>query len=240
MGEDKIAERTKTIFIKRNNQTQKVEKAWSGFVDNIELDDSDVISFNVNIEKEIPIQPKYSNYVNGWYFEESEELGEGEEKVVDKMSIYPPFFDILKKTTSWQDFEKLAFQLLKLLGIHDIYPYASNEQSGKADGFFIFKRLAVLYDCTLECDFMERKKQQIENYVASLNTGRIEYRGRVRTFSQYNKQVWIITRGSSRMINFVDDVLIREIPIDKIVQIYQNRLDNNIDEIELENQLKDI
>jgi hypothetical protein len=42
------------------------------------------------------------------------------------------------------------------------------------------------------------------------------------------------------MIKKVDDVLIKEVPIDKIVQIYRNRLENDIDENTLENQLREI
>lgn len=239
---EKIIANTQTIFIKINEQTKKVEKAWKGFVNNFNIR-SGKIYFNVNINKVITPIPAYSNYKIGWHIYESE-IGptppDINDDIIDSKGINPPFFDKLKTTNDYTEFEDLTFLLLKLLGIHEIYKYESKYNAGKADGFFIFKTLAILYDCTLNSDFKEYKKQQIENFVAALNTGRIEYPGSEKTLSIHNKQVWIITRGSSRMIKQVDDVLIREIPIEKIVRIYRNRLENNINEIELENQLRDI
>jgi hypothetical protein len=228
---DKITEKTQTIFIKRNNQTNIVERAWTGFVYNFKIEDPKIF-FNVKIEKEIQIPHKYSNYENGWYIEESEE------EVSAEMNIYPPFFNVLKTTANWQEFENLTFLLLKLLGVHKIYKY--EQQRGTADGFFKFQNLFVLYDCTLKSDFEKFKDSQIDNFSAQLKTGTIRHQECVMNISNCHRQVWIITRGSSRMIKKVDDVLIKEVPIDKIVQIYRNRLENDIDENTLENQLREI
>jgi hypothetical protein len=60
------------------------------------------------------------------------------------------------------------------------------------------------------------------------------------TFSKLDKYVWIITRGNSRVIKKVDDVVVKEVPDGKIVRIYRNRLENDIDEGTLENQLRAI
>ncbi|MDP3103089.1 MAG: hypothetical protein Q8M95_00605 [Candidatus Methanoperedens sp.] len=238
---EKIIENTQTIFIKINRQTKKVEKAWKGFVNNFNSRDGKIY-FKVNIDKDVtPIPLEYSKYKIGWHISESE-LEPRPVGVfpafIGLMSIDPPFFDKLKTTNDWNEFEDLTFLLLKLLGIHDIYKYESKEQAGKADGFFIFKRLAVLYDCTLTRDFKERKKQQIENFVNKLNTGKLEYQGGEKTLSIHYKQVWIITRGSSQEIMTVNDIIVKEVSIDKIIQTYRNRLENNIDETALENKLR--
>lgn len=233
---EKIIENTQTIFIKKNKQTKIVEEAWEGFVNNFTFK-TGKIYFKVNINKKILPIPEYSNYENGWHIYESE-MKPVEPEYPDQLSIYPPFFDVLKTTGDWKEFEELTFLLLKLLGVHDIYPY--KEQSGTADGFFIFKKLAVLYDCTLRNDFEKIKEEQIDNYSAKLKSGTIKYQDCVKTFSNHDKQVWIITRGSSRTIRNVDGVLIKEVTVDKIIQIYQNRLKDNIDEKILENQLINI
>lgn len=212
-----------------------MEKAWKGFVDNFE-DKGAKIYFKVNIEKEIQIPHEYISYQDGWYIDL--EGGGPEEDGSDEMGIYPPFFEILKTTNNWQKFEDLTFLLLKLLGVHNIYKY--EQQRGTADGFFKFQNLFVVYDCTLESDFEKFKGSQIDNFSAQLKTGTLSHQKRVMNISNCHRQVWIITRGSSRMIKKVDDVLIREVPIDKIVQIYRNRLENDIDENTLEIQLGEI
>lgn len=69
---ENIIENTRTIFIKKNKQTNIVEKVWEGFVNNFSFE-TEKITFNVNIKKDsLPI-PEYSNYVNGWYVVEGEE-----------------------------------------------------------------------------------------------------------------------------------------------------------------------
>lgn len=231
---DKIKEKTQTIFIKRNNQTNILERAWIGFVYNFKIEDSKIY-FNVKIKNEIPIAQKYSNYRDGWYIEDSE----FNDDVYDKMDIYPPFFNFLKTTTDWPEFENLTFLLLKLLGIHEIYRY--EKQRGTADGFFKFKNSVVIYDCTLENDFEKAKETQINNFCDQLKHETIRHELCVMDINKCHKQVWIITRGPPRMINKrVGDILVKEVSVDKIIRIYRNRLVNNIDENALENQLRDI
>jgi hypothetical protein len=67
---EKIKDNTRTIFIKKNTQTKVVEKLWEGFVNNITVD-TEKISFDVNIKKDILPIPEYSNYKNGWYVVEA-------------------------------------------------------------------------------------------------------------------------------------------------------------------------
>jgi len=231
MTQDKIKEDTYTIFIKRNKQTKKVEKAWEGKVYGFK-DEGNKILFKVEISKEIILPSKYSDYPEGWYIEDIEE-----ETLLNAIN-YPPFFYILNTTSDWNEFEKHTYSLLKLLGIHQIHKY--EKQRGTPDGFFRFGNLAVIYDTTLEGTFEKSKETQINNFCSQLRTGSLTSVNRTIDISRCNKQIWIITRGTPRTIKKIDDTIVKEVPVSEIIKVYSKRMEQLMDETELENKLRNI
>ena len=177
-----------TIFIKLNKETKHPERAWEGDVLILRVDhDNEKICFRVNIAREITIPSKYRNNREGWYVEHLGII------IPEDLILFPPFIYSLRKTRDWREFEDYVYYLLKLVGIHILYLY--KKQRGEPDGFFKFGNLAVIYDATLEENFIEKKKTQIRNYCGILKSGKIEFDHRVINVSSCIKQVWIITRG---------------------------------------------
>lgn len=150
----------------------------------------------------------------------------------------PPFFEKLLNTTDWQYFEHETFKLLKLLGINNVFKFS--QQRGEADGFFKFENLAVLYDTTLETDFENKKRTQIDNFYSQLQNGNvvINEQNTLQTFYECQKQVWIITQCNSRIISKYNNILIKEISIKDLIDLYITRLDSQFTTDILENQLR--
>jgi phosphoglucomutase len=73
-----------------------------------------------------------------------------------------------------------------------------------------------------------------------LEFGSIKYQENVIKFHNCQKQVWVITRGTSRIIKRVSGVIVKEVSVNKLIQIYKERLENNLHEDQLENKLRDI
>jgi len=226
-----LVERAPTLFIKLDGKTKKPEKAWAGYVYDFKVKE-DEVWFKVNVEREVPLADVSKRYLSlepGWYLEEV---------IPREFALYPPFLYSLLTTGDWRDFEDHVFWLLKLIGIHRLHRFEG--QRGKPDGFFIFGNLAVIYDCTLEGGFEEAKAQQIENYCAQLKSGRLEYGRSQYDVSRCQKQVWIITKGSPRVIRRVDDVTVKEVPVQELIKIYEKRMEEDVDEEGLEKALANI
>jgi len=124
------------------------------------------------------------------------------------------------------------------LGIHQIHKY--EKQRGTPDGFFRFGNLAVIYDTTLEGTFEKSKETQINNFCSQLKTGTLTSLNRTIDISRCNKQIWIITRGTPRTIKRIDDIIVKEVPVSEIVKVYSERIEQPMDETELENKLRNI
>jgi hypothetical protein len=229
MDETKLTENTRTVFIKINEETHKPEKVWVGWVSAFRPD-SERIRFRVNIEKEIPCPKKYYNYREGWYFEAGTGEGGDEQQALSKV-LDPPFLQTLQTTNDWKEFELYSNWLIRLVGVHEIHKF--EEQKGKADGFFKFNNLAVMYDCTLQDDFQTSKRDQITNYCNQLKIGKVEIKDNIIDISHCKKQVWIITRGEAKVIRKIDEVIVREVPVAKIIAFYKKRFDENLNEDEL-------
>jgi len=234
---DKLLDRTPTLFIKlKSKDIKKPEKAWIGYVYGFK-EEGDKIRFKVQIEKGLSlaeVPKKFLSLKEGWYLE----TGSLEPGIPHEIILYPPFFYSLLSTNNWEEFENLTFWLLKLIGIHKLHIF--KEQRGKPDGFFIFGNLAVIYDCTLEEKFEETKNQQIGNYCAQLKSGKLEHEKTQYDISQSQKQVWIISKGNPRIIKHVDDITVKEVPIHALIKIYKKRIEENMDEKELEKVLANI
>lgn len=158
--------------------------------------------------------------------------------------IRPAIFDELLGTRDWGKFELYTYYLLKLLGIHNAYYFNPQQQSGQADGFFKFGNLAVIYDCTLRQHFEEVKRIQIENYCKQLESGYIEVVSTptriVEEFQSYQRQVWIITRGRTRLLERRNEIAVKEIHVNELLNLYEYRLRNAFGANQLENELRRI
>jgi len=215
-----------------NKETKKPEKAWIGYVYGFK-DEDNKVHFKVHIEKSISLKDIPQHYLSlkeGWYLEEKVEP-----IIPPEFALYPPFFYSMLTTSDWKGFENFTFWLLKLIGIHKLHRF--EKQRGRADGFFIFGNLAVIYDCTLEGEFDTTKRQQIENYCLQLKSGRLEHEKTFYDVSHCQKQVWIITRGALRIIKQIDDISIKEVPVQELIKIYKTRIKEDIGEKELEKAL---
>lgn len=233
----------RTLFIKKD-KANKFEKSWVGISKNFREDTykgSKVIRFDVSDLKECECSSLYSLYTSGWYTNKFSI----EAKKVDNPNIgfgdelYPAFFRKLD-TCTFGEFESYVFQILRLIGIHDIKKFPQQDNRGKADGFFNFQTLSVVYDATLESNFEGKKAVQIDNYISQLKTGKINFSKTVYTIKD-SKQVWIITRGSqTREIRIEDGIKVKEVPISSLIKLYLSRLLNEIDMDEFADQLKNI
>lgn len=132
------------------------------------------------------------------------------------------------------DFEDAVHLVLRLLGIHSAYQFDRKKQAGKADGIFTIENLIVMYDCTLNHNFIEFKKDQIENYINKLNQKeqltvdilKVDGSSTSKMFKIENKkrQVWIITRGKTREINDYDNIKVKEISVFDLIDLLATRI----------------
>ena len=132
------------------------------------------------------------------------------------------------------EFEDISFLVLKLLGLHNIFQYDRSNQAGKPDGFFAIRDLAVLYDCTLHDVFFEYKEEQINNFVGrirdtseiTINIGKPDGSTYLKTFGTSkndDKQIWIITRGISKIISDIDDIKVKEVSVYDLLALLETR-----------------
>ena len=239
MTKDKLADGTQTIFIKKNKESRKADRAWVGNVANFREEiksGKEGISFDVKIERVIDCPSKYLNHVEGWY---CEELQSYERQKPSEFE--PPFFSKIVSTNDWSEFEEYTYYLLKLLGIHEVFRFPRKEQRGRADGLLLFENLTVLFDTTLETDFEKLKQYQIDNFCSQLKGGRIKFDKREFNIGGMTRQVWIITRISkSREIKIQDGISVKEVSIFQLIDLYNRRILEGWDTQTLENTLKNI
>ncbi|MFC1866545.1 hypothetical protein ACFL0H_00165 [Thermodesulfobacteriota bacterium] len=237
MNERKLQEKTKTIFLRRNKNTRELEKTWSGTVSRFNKSyykGKERISFNVFIEKEIQCPSKYTDYFEGWYIDEEDVIAP-----IPVSKFDPNFFSDLMNSSDWLVFEEYTYYLIKCLGIHTTHRFPPLKQKGQPDGFFKFNNLAVLYDCTLDSGFMESKAVQIENFCDQLKKGTIEYYHKKSNIRDCEKYVWIITRSvNNRLIKQVDEISVKEISVQKLMELYRKRIEFDMDESALETELR--
>lgn len=192
------------VFIKVAKASTQVQRGWRGVVHSIRKT-SDETCFKVTLSQRISQAElrEYEGYKPGWYDKPSVQ------SPVENRSdaqLLPGFVNELETTPDHARFEILVYILLRLLGIHRVFKFPQAEQAGKGDGFFKFGNLAVIYDCTLRSNFETYKRQQIDNYCNQLHQGLVELRPDVQEWVKVrDKQVWIITRGKSRIVKKVGD-----------------------------------
>ncbi|PQJ95961.1 hypothetical protein [Chromatium okenii] len=154
----------------------------------------------------------------------------------------PGFFEKLLVTNNWREFEEYTYYLLKLIGIQNVYHFLGERQAGRADGFLKTGNLAILYDCTLRSGQVDADKhEQINNYCAQLQRGVMDISENVKEeLYHHKKQVWIITKGTTRLIKTINTVEVKEINIVDIIAIYQERLLGNMNQHMLEMRLQNL
>lgn len=224
-----------TLFVKIDSSSnKKILGMWEGKVSNFTHKDNKIY-FDVVIAREIKDFSSYQIDIKQpfWRFYEPKSSSQP-----IQCEYCPPFFDTLLLTKDWRYFEDETFKLLKLLGINNVFKFAN--QRGEADGFFKFENLAVIYDTTLEDDFEHKKKTQMENFCSQLQAGSIfiNDQNTIQTFHDCQKQVWIITRGSTRILSKFNNILIKEIAIQDLMELYIERLDSQFTTDILENRLR--
>jgi len=230
---------TDTIFIKISKSNKTVEQAWKGKISEIRKDKkSPEIFFKVHIEREISCPAKYLNYKEGWYID-----NDGPGMGTIQQNTFEPYFFSQIDSNSPQEFEDNMFYVLKLIGIHNIHQYNRRDQAGRPDGFFKFENIAVIYDVTLNSNFMQKKKAQIQNYCRQLkDDNEFEFGSKKYTITNCNKYVWIITRsGTSRTIATIDGINVKEVSFTTLKNIYLERLQKaEMTEQGLEQKLREI
>lgn len=249
----------RTLFIKVEYGTNTVEKCWVGKSGNFRKDfykDEKAVRFDVYDLKSIRCPKEYSAYPIGWHLSISaEKLEKAMTKEVKKAKnvshvvssvppkdhfLEPPFFADMAKC-DWANFELYCFYLLRLIGVNDIHKYPQDNNRGRADGFFKFKSLSVLYDATLESSFARAKETQLENYISQLKGDKMQIGEQAYTIRECTKQVWIITRGNEvKHLRTEDGIKVKEIPYHRLIDLYVKRLENEVSGEELSNKLKDL
>jgi hypothetical protein len=233
--------KAKTLFIKLND-LNKFEKSWIGYSSNFKSDDykgKSAIRFEVSDLKQIEHHSSFDRYSNGWHLNKDILITESESVSQIYSNLQPSFFKEME-TCGWETFELYSFYLLRLLGINDINKIPQKDNRGKADGFFMFKSFAVFYDATLDTD-LNKKSQQIENYVNQLKNDKYLFNNNYFTIKDYQKQVWIITRGDVvKHLPSHDGIKVKEIPFKMLVDIYDKRLATELDADNLMETLKNL
>jgi hypothetical protein len=234
-----------TLFIKVNFDTNQFEKSWIGKSSNfrpVVYKGERAVRFDVSDLRPMTCPSEYKRLSLGWHLSSScarindalsdfnntkkspGPTGDHLSHDFTKVRIRPLFFSEME-TCDWETFEHHSFLLLRLIGIHDIHKFPQSNNRGKADGFFKFGPIAVLYDATLESNFEALKATQLDNYIGQLKDNKINISQKSYTIGESTKQVWIITRGSEvRHIRTEDSVKVKEIPYKKLVDLYDERL----------------
>jgi len=251
-SDDIFVENSPTTFVKLSAANHQPEGVWEGSVYGFRKTTSRIF-FKVKIDRVVTPASQH-RLDTGWYVRAVEDKQVNSSQPVNaplnqlqvaprtvQSEIRPAIFDELLQTQDWKKFENFTYYLIKLLGIHNAYRFDPDSQSGKADGFFKFNNLAVLYDCTLRTNYVDLKKIQIENYCKQLDVGVIEAAPKIfEEFHHHQKQVWIITRGKSRLIEMRNDIAVKEVSVDKLIDLYEFRLRNAFGANQLENELRSI
>lgn len=230
-----------TLFIKKD-KSNSFEKSWIGRAKNFRRDPNKgkpAIRFEVSDLKEVEYHPSFDRYFNGWHLNKGVVISQNQSSLQGGSSLQPAFFKEME-TCSWEMFELYSYYLLRLLGINDINKVPQKDNRGKADGFFLVNTFAVLYDATLDTD-LNKKSQQIENYVNQLKSNRYLLNNNYFTIKDYQKQVWIITRGDVvKHLPSHDGIRVKEIPFKRLVDIYDKRLTTEMDAENLIETLKNL
>jgi len=230
-----------SVFIQLNEDQSQTIRGWSGYIHGIRTE-QDHLHFTPVLSKELESSELdiFQGFKSGWYSKDGDISAEDYTDYSTELT--PLFFKTLLGTTIPTEFEDAVYLLVRLLGIHKTYKFPPMDQAGRADGFFKFAHLAVIYDCTLRNDFETFKEQQIENFCNLMLEGVIQAdENTTERVARHYKQVWIITRRQSRTLKTIGDfghVLVKEVAVQDLIRLYFLRIHESIHEDELEARLR--
>lgn len=137
-------------------------------------------------------------------------------------------------------FEDYTNIILKML-VTEIYPIPQQNQAGMFDGLFKIKNLEVIYDCTLSSNYEDYKREQIHNYAAKLEQTSLTVNGKEISLSKNSdKQIWIITKGSTKKIKEINDIRVKEVDIHSLINEIEKKFINNLNYNDYVENLKNI
>ena len=137
-------------------------------------------------------------------------------------------------------FEDYTNIILKML-VTEIYPIPQQKQAGMFDGLFKIKNLEVIYDCTLSSNYEDYKREQIHNYAAKLEQTSLTVNGKEISLSKNSdKQIWIITKGSTKKIKEINDIRVKEVDIHSLINEIEKKFINNLNYNDYVDNLKNI
>lgn len=137
-------------------------------------------------------------------------------------------------------FEDYTNIILKML-VTEIYPIPQQNQAGMFDGLFKIKNLEVIYDCTLSSNYEDYKREQIHNYAAKLEQTSLTVNGKEISLSKNSdKQIWIITKGSTKKIKEINDIRVKEVDIHSLINELEKKFINNLNYNDYVDNLKNI
>ncbi|MCG6505077.1 hypothetical protein [Kingella pumchi] len=137
-------------------------------------------------------------------------------------------------------FEDYTNIILKML-VTEIYPIPQQNQAGMFDGLFKIKNLEVIYDCTLSSNYEDYKREQIHNYAAKLEQTSLTVNGKEISLSKNSdKQIWIITKGSTKKIKEINDIRVKEVDIHSLINEIEKKFINNLNYNDYVDNLKNI
>lgn len=203
-------------------------------------------TFNVEVRKITKAQ-----YANGQYHAKLIDLVNQNQSITTNekanyiSSVITNILDnaFTNKDINPAEFEDQVFQMLRLLGIENLYAYPKGNQGGKGDGFFAIKNLAVIYDCTLSRNFIDNKDfnktGQIESYISLLRDQYISLPNLGEKYRDYdistikNRQVWIITRTKIDLKHYARtreyekiNIDTKNVTIQQIIEILYHRINS--------------
>lgn len=238
-----------TIFV-RIYRPNNNKRAWRGTISNIQKAVNETW-FDVQLHNEIIIPQNLPNYSSGWYLFNGviETTNINANQIVKNViqdshqnnEIEPPFFQTLRSTRDYRQFESLTPHLLRLIGLNEVYTNPPERQAGLPDGFFKIRNIEVIYDSKLNENYLNDCIQQINNYCNQLTGGSINFGDISITLNPDNdKYVWIITRGQSGYIKTVNNVMVKEVSLDTLIKLFHGRINECFHQKELENHLRTI
>jgi len=231
-----------TLFIQKNSD-EKPDEYWIGksfsFEKKYRGERLSSIHFKVREIKPTICPRLFKKHPIGWH--------RNLQHATANSHLNPPFLEEMATTDDWRLFEKYCHYLLKLLGINNLHMFNRGSNKGKADGQFVYNDdLYVIYDATLRDNFLEVKNAQIVTFAKKLKNSRtISFKERQFALKNMSKQIWIITRGNECKEIAINPpasgkIVIKEVPFQKLVQLYYTRFNEEISEAEFCRRLKNI
>lgn len=225
------------VFIKLDDY-YNFERSWIGTAANFreyKYKGKPAIRFEVQDLDFVYCPKNLRDVTLGWHLNP---LAAEHDGIDSDQPTHPPFFKDMA-TCGHIEFERNCFYLLRMLGIDTIHKIPMTDNRGKADGFFQYHSLSVIYDATLEEDFQGKKQAQIENYINQLKKEKVTFGTVSHSIKETQRQVWIITRGEAiRVLQEEDYIKVKEVPYTKLIGLFDHRMNSEVGLLEFADAMK--